>query len=116
MRKLLVLTALFALVALAADITGTWKGSVETPNGTRETTFNFKADGDKLTGTVAGGRGGESPIENGKIDGDNVSFTVNRKFQDREFKQEYKGKVDGSSMKLSFQMGDRTVEMTAKKQ
>jgi hypothetical protein len=116
MRKLLLLTAVFAFVAAAADITGTWKASMETPNGTRETTFVFKADGDTLTGTVAGGRGGEAPIENGKIKGDKVSFTVTRKFQDREFKQEFKGKVDGDSMKLSFQMGERAIEMTAKKQ
>jgi len=116
MRKLLCLFAVFAFVAAAADITGTWKATFEGPNGPRETTFNFKADGSKLTGTVVGGRGGESPIENGKIDGDNVSFTVTRKFQDREFKQEYKGKVDGNTMKLSFQMGERSIDMVAKKQ
>jgi hypothetical protein len=116
MRKFLLLFGAFVLVAAAADITGTWKASIETPNGARETTFVFKADGDKLTGTVAGGRGGEAPIENGKIKGDDVSFTVTRKFQDREFKMEYKGKVDGDMMKLSTQMGERSVEMTAKKQ
>ena len=45
--------------------------TVEGQNGPMTTTFTFKADGDKLTGTVSG-RNGEAPIEDGKIDGNNV--------------------------------------------
>ena len=33
MKRLLLLTAAFALVALAADVTGTWKGTAETQMG-----------------------------------------------------------------------------------
>lgn len=116
MRKLLVLTAIFAFVAAAADITGTWKASMETPNGTRETTMKFQADGEKLTGTVSGGRGGDAQIENGKIKGDKVSFTVTRKFNDNEFKMNYKGKLDGDTLKLQVEAGERSFELTAKRQ
>jgi len=49
---------LFAMAALAtatslvfADVTGTWKLSVETPNGTGTPTVILKQDGEKLTGT-----------------------------------------------------------------
>src|SRR5947208_2692478 len=53
MKWLLVLVALFAMVASAADVNGTWKASIETPNGNFEQTFTFKADGNKLTGKVS---------------------------------------------------------------
>ena len=52
-----------ALAVFAADITGTWKGSIETPGGTFDNTFVLKADGAKLTGTLQGGPGGELKIE-----------------------------------------------------
>jgi len=106
--------ALFATAALSfgADIDGKWVAKMESPNGTREVVMNFKADGAKLTGTVSG-RQGDTPIEDGKIDGENVSFTVTRKMQDREFKTNYKGVLKGGELKLQFQMRDNTVEMTA---
>ena len=117
MKWLLILIAAFALTASAADITGTWKASFETPNGNFETTFTFKADGAKLTGKVSS-QMGESDISDGKIDGDNVSFVVVRNFNGNEFKLTYKGKVAGNEMKLSMQFPgrDEALEMTAKKQ
>lgn len=54
MRNLLVSFALAAVVALAADITGTWNFTVETDAGTGNPVFNLKQDGDKLTGTYKG--------------------------------------------------------------
>jgi hypothetical protein len=112
----LILLAVFALSASAADIAGTWKASIETPNGTMENTFVFKVDGAKLTGTVTG-QMGESPISEGKIDGDNISFAVVRQFNDQEFKLTYTGKVTGNEMKLTlhFPGRDEGIDITAKK-
>ena len=109
--RTLILLALCAICALAADVTGTWKGSIETPNGSREVTMHLKADGAKLTGTVSG-RQGDVEIQDGKVDGDNVSFNFVR----GEFKMEYKGKVSGDEIKFDISIGDRTVQMVAKKQ
>ena len=106
-----ILFVLFAVFALAADVTGTWKGSIETPNGSREVTMHLKSDGAKLTGTVAG-RQGDVEIQDGKIDGDNISFMFAR----GDFKMEYKGKVSGDQIKFDISIGDRTVQMIAKKQ
>jgi hypothetical protein len=53
MKWLLALTAVFALTASAADISGNWKGSAETTNGTIEHTSIFQVDGTKLTGNDA---------------------------------------------------------------
>jgi hypothetical protein len=71
----LVMTAGMATVALAADVTGKWVGSVETPNGPLELTYELKADGETLTGTVASAMG-SLPINNGKIVGDTLTFDV----------------------------------------
>jgi hypothetical protein len=117
MRKLVLLFALFVLVAVAADVTGTWKAEMKTPDGqTRTSTFVFKADGDKLTGTVQGMRGDPAPIQNGKIKGDTLSFSVTRRMGDQDRKMDYKGTVSGDEMKLKTSFGDREFEMTARKQ
>ena len=53
------------LVAHAADISGKWTAQVPGRDGqTRETTFNFKVDGEKLTGTTTG-MNGDVPITDG---------------------------------------------------
>jgi hypothetical protein len=61
----------------ATDMTGTWTGAMQTPDGSNfSLTFVFKQDGPKLTGTVAGPEGDPLAIDNGKVDGDNFTFTV----------------------------------------
>ena len=110
---------LFSVLALAAsmyaaDITGKWTGKMETPNGSRDVNMAFKADGAALTGSVSG-RNGDTPIENGKIDGDTITFTVTRKFNDMEMKTNYTGKVAGDSIKLNYKMRDNDVELTLKR-
>jgi hypothetical protein len=118
MRTILSVFAVLLVIALAApaaDVTGKWKAEMQTPQGTRESLFDFKADGDKLTGTVTGGRGGAVEITNGKISGDDIEFSVVRKFQDREFTQVYKGKVSGNEIKFNISMGERSFETVAKK-
>ena len=68
--------AAMTVCAFSADVTGKWTATMEGRNGqTREMTYNLKADGDKLTGNVATQRG-EREIENGKISGDEISFTM----------------------------------------
>jgi hypothetical protein len=104
----------FAATMFAADVTGKWTGKVETPNGSRDVNMAFKAEGATLTGTVSG-RNGDTPIENGKIDGDNISFTVTRKFNDQEFKSNYTGKIEGDTIKLTYKMRDNDVALTLKR-
>lgn len=57
----------------AADITGTWKATFDTPIGTQNYTYEFKVSGNQLTGKVKSDNG-ESEMKNGKVDGDKVSF------------------------------------------
>jgi len=108
-----------AALALAADITGKWTAEFTTPSGqTRTTVFNFKVDGETLTGTVSG-RSGDSPISDGKVSGEQVSFTVVRNFGGNEVKFSYKGKVVGEEIQFEVSMetpeGPRTYNVTAKR-
>jgi len=117
LKRFLALAAFLALSIWGADVTGTWKGSIETPNGNIDTTFVFKVDGGKLTGTVDSGPMGQSEITEGKADGDQLSFAVVRNFNGNEFRMNYKGKVSGDEIKLTIELPamDRTFEMTVKK-
>ncbi|MGA3072507.1 MAG: hypothetical protein ABSG56_02335 [Bryobacteraceae bacterium] len=95
------LLGLLTLTALAADISGKWTAQVPGRGGqTREQTFNLKADGNTLTGTVSG-RGGDMPIADGKIDGDTISFTQTMEFNGNTMKLVYKGTVSGDEIKFS---------------
>jgi hypothetical protein len=112
------LLGILAVAAAAADITGKWKSEMATPDGqTRTTTYTFKVDGSTLTGTVAGARGGEAQIKDGKISGDDISFVVIRTFNDNEIKMQYTGKIAGDEIKLKVEIAgmDRTFEVTAKR-
>ena len=117
MKWLLILLAVFAVAAAAADVTGTWKGTAETPNGTIERTFVFKVDGNKLTGETTSQMMGKSTITDGKVDGDNLSFTITVKFQDNELKLNYTGKVNGNEIKFHVEgaNGGPTLDYLAKK-
>jgi hypothetical protein len=104
MRKLLTLGSLLGLLtltALAADVTGKWVAQVPGRDGqTREVTFNLKADGNTLTGTVTTRRG-DQPITEGKIDGDNISFSQTMEFGGNQVKLLYKGTVSGDEIKFT---------------
>jgi hypothetical protein len=118
MKRLLFLLAAFALSAFAADVAGTWKVTAEGPNGNMERTFVFKVDGNKLTGETTSSMMGKSTITDGKVDGDNLSFTITVKFQDNEMKLNYKGKVTGDEIHFTAEMvggGGQALEWRGKK-
>ncbi len=112
---MLLFLALTAMTALGADIAGTWKATAEGPNGAMERTFVFKVDGAKLTGETTSAMLGKSELKNGKVDGDNISFTITAKFQDNEMNISYKGKVDGKQLKLTSDFGGQPVQWTGSK-
>src|SRR5580700_7158069 len=104
MRKLMTrgfLLGLLSLTALAADVTGKWAAQMPGPGGqTREVTFNFKVDGNTLTGTVSG-RQGDMEISDGKIDGDAISFSQTMEFNGNTMKILYKGTVSGDQINFT---------------
>jgi hypothetical protein len=130
MKKLLILSAVllvFTVVAIAADVTGKWAGQAPGRNGTSEITFNLKADGSKLTGTVLGGGGGRGgggtpqprEISDGKIDGANISFTVKAEANGQTRVTTYTGTVTGEEIKVKQtregRNGPQSTEYTVKR-
>jgi len=117
MKQLLILFALFAFAASAADVSGNWKGTAEGPQGTIERTFTFKQDGTKLTGETTSQMLGKSVIIEGKVEGDAISFSINASIQGNEMKLTYKGRIAGDTIKLTsdFAGGGQTIEWTLKK-
>ncbi|MBS7563674.1 hypothetical protein KHS38_04585 [Mucilaginibacter sp. Bleaf8] len=72
----LALTFCGAMICLfTLDITGKWIGFVDYNGNAIDLAYNFKADGDKLTGTSETPYG-QSTIADGKIDKDNISFNI----------------------------------------
>ena len=103
MKLLSLLITLFAFSAFAADVSGTWKGTADLGGNTIERTFVFKVDGAKLTGETTSEMMGKSTITDGKVDGDNLSFSITVKFQDNDTKLTYKGKVSGETLKFDVE-------------
>jgi hypothetical protein len=78
--------------AMAADITGKWTASFDTQIGQQNYTYDFVVKDGALTGKAKSDNG-ESAIQDGKVDGDTVTFVENLKFQDMDIRIEYTGKI-----------------------
>jgi hypothetical protein len=124
-RTFLALVAILSLafMASAADISGKWSVDASAApagggqgggrgGGMGAGTYEFKVAGSTLTGsvTMAGRGGGDptvTPITDGSVTGDTLTFTVTRSFNGNEFKTVYTGKVVGDKLELTFDMGGR---------
>ncbi len=103
--------ALSAVVQVQAedkkiDPTGTWTWTTPGRDGgpERKNTLKLKMEGDKLTGTLSspgrqGGQSRDTAIEDGKLNGEEISFKVTREFNNNKIIQKYHGKISGDSIK-----------------
>ncbi len=107
---------LLALPAMAADIDGRWKATVEGgPNGPVELQFDLTADGERLTGTLGGPVVSPPvPITDGVIRGEEVSFSLAFPMTDGAppLLIRYTGTLQGDELDLVgvFDMGQGPVE------
>ncbi len=66
-----------ATAVLAAEASGTWRGTLSDDRGGGDTALVIlKQDGTMLTGTAGSSEADRHPIQNGKIQGDTVTFEV----------------------------------------
>ena len=107
---------LFVLAIWAADVGGKWTAQVPGRSGQlREVTFTLKASGETLTGTVSG-RNGDVPISDGKVNGEDISFSVTQDFGGNSVTQKYTGKIAGSEIKFKRAGGQgEPIEFIAKR-
>ena len=95
MKIFLSLFVLFAVTGtgFSQAIDGDWTGSVIGPEGEFPIAFTFMAEGSTLTGSTTGFDGTQVPIEDGQIDGENLSFSVTMDFGGMPFTLSYSGIV-----------------------
>jgi hypothetical protein len=107
-----VVAAAAALPALAADIDGRWNATVESPMGPVNLVFEFKAEGEKLTGLLATEMGGQAmpgaPISEGTVKGEDVAFKWSMQFMPDAPPMviDYKGKLKGDELDLTSVVPD----------
>jgi hypothetical protein len=104
-----------AAPAFAADIDGTWKGTIDTPGGAVEINYTFKAEGAKLTGFTVGPDGNRIDIADGKIDGSKVSFKLTLDFGGGPTTFDYTGVVSPTELKLHSSFMDMPIDFALKK-
>jgi hypothetical protein len=96
-RRAFIATFVLAVSSLAlvhaADVTGRWTAKFETQVGEQEYTYEFVVKGTTLTGTAKGNLLGESPIAEGKVDGDKISFVENGTYMEMPLRIEYTGTI-----------------------
>jgi hypothetical protein len=98
---------LLAGAAWAGAVDGKWaaerKIERDGQSMTIKQTMDLKTDGTKLTGTMTVAFGDMDPmsmdVKDGKVDGNNFSFTTTMSTPNGDFKMTYKGTVDGDAMK-----------------
>jgi hypothetical protein len=93
--------------AVAANISGKWTTVIKTMIGEMNYTFEFKVEGEKLTGKAVmsmGSESSESVLTEGSVKGDEISFVETLKAQGQELRCEYKCKIVGDEIR-----GSRTV-------
>jgi hypothetical protein len=98
------LLLLLSIPVIAADIDGKWIATIDGMDGNKmELTYNFKAEGTKLTGSVTSPMG-EMQITQGKIEGNAVEFTVGNE----QFSVSSKGTLSGDEIKLTSDVMGQT--------
>jgi hypothetical protein len=121
-RKITSLLALFFIVvslSRAADLAGKWTAEFESPIGVQKYAYEFKADGDKLTGKASYDHSmgkGESALKDIKVKDGDVSFVETLKLQEMEITVTYTGKLAGDELKLTRVVGEfGTEQLVAKR-
>lgn len=82
--------------ASAADLTGTWVLTVDSPQGTSNPTMVLEQNGDKVSGTYQGSMG--SADLSGTVNGDSFTLSAEMSMQGMDFTLTYSGTQSGDNM------------------
>lgn len=97
----------------ATKVAGKWEMTSEGRQGPMTRDMTIEQEGEKIKGVISSQRGDQELT--GTVKGKDISFTVKFQTPNGERTVEYKGTVDGDSMKGTVEMGPRTVDWTAKR-
>jgi hypothetical protein len=91
----------------AANLTGKWRGQVQTPDGPADIVYTFETREGKTTG-VATGPFGDVPLTNIAIEGNRVAFESDYS----GFSVKRRGTVQGDTMQLTISIDGNDVSAT----
>lgn len=94
-----------------AALIGTWELTTTSDFGTRTSMMTIDPD---MTGYYES-FGGEIPIKNLKLEGNQVTFKIEMGFGDQTFEMNFKGKLDGKTIKGQMDSDRGTSDVTGKK-
>ena len=114
LRRIAVGSLLVAASCFASDVDGNWTGTMSTPGGDFPVNFTFKTDGAKLTGTTTG-QYGDIKIDNGKLDGSNISFSTTIDFGGMPLTINYKDVVAKDEIKFAIEVLGMPMDATVKR-
>jgi len=113
------LALMTAAGVMAADISGVWNATIDTPIGQMKYTYTFKVAADKITGTAEMDMQGEKhkvDLKDVKLTGDELTFTEMLEAMGNTITVTYKGKVSDAEIKFTRQVGEfATEEFVAKR-
>lgn len=116
------LTLVLALSGLslthAAELAGHWTSEFDSQIGPQKYTYDFRSEGDKLTGKATYDHSmgkGESTLKDIKLSGDDVSFNEALHLNEMDIPVTYTGKIAGDEMKLTRVVGDFATEQIVAK-
>lgn len=98
-------------IAAITGINGKWAGPLHTPDdNTTEVEYNFTTDGGKVTGKIESVFG-SALIENGKIEGDKLTFSINMNGLDLP----HKAKIYADSIAMNIDYKGMPLHVTLKR-
>ena len=74
-----------------------------------------KLEGDKLTGTISGRQGAETPIEEASFKDGEVKFQITRERDGQKMVSKYSGKISGDTLTGTVAFGERSREWKAER-
>jgi hypothetical protein len=97
------------VVCLAASINmdGAWYGTLKVEDSQYPLQYNFKVEGDKLTGTAKGPTG-DLQITDGEVHGNDFTFAVSL----QKLYLVHSGKIYPDSISLNIESGDSKAHVT----
>ena len=122
LRKMITLAA-FALFGLsvthASPLVGKWTAEFDSRIGLQKYVYEFKIEGDKMTGQATFERTngkGQVELKDIKLNGNDVTFVEPLSFDGNEISVTYTGQLAGDEMKLTRQVGEfATVQIVVKR-
>jgi imidazolonepropionase-like amidohydrolase len=96
----------------AGNMSGTWRITVTTAQGTQDSTATISMSPDgTLTGTLAS-QMGTSPISDGRLSGNRFSFTIHLSMGGQTMSVSFNGTLEGNNIRGTATVGPSTAEFT----